>query len=79
MSCQTQNFDLSKFIKGDKIGEGAFSTVFKVEEKETGQIYAAKCLSSPLDSDSKEMMLRLSREVNISASINHPSVLKFIG
>ena len=79
MSLTVQNPDLIKYTKLSKIDEGQFGEVYRIKEIETGQIYAAKILFSPVSVNSQEDMLNFSREVNINASIDHPTVLKFIG
>ena len=73
-----QNTDLIKYTKIDQIGEGMFSEVFKIKETETGQIYAAKILCKQLNVNLQDDLLRLSREVNLNAGFDHPTVLKFI-
>ncbi|KAK8884818.1 hypothetical protein M9Y10_043938 [Tritrichomonas musculus] len=71
--------NLSQYTKIDKIGQGSFGKVFKVVQKDTNNIYAAKISSIPLSEDDNSLNLNLQREVNIIAQLNHPSVLKFIG
>lgn len=71
--------DLARFEKKKKIGKGSFGKVYKVEEKSTKQIYAAKIAIKKVDKNSPKEMLDLSREVNIISKLEHPSILKFIG
>ena len=70
--------DLSKFTKQKKIGKGSFGQVYKVIEKGTENIFAAKVSLVKITED-KKMFLNLKREVSILSQLNHPSVLKFIG
>ena len=71
--------DLNKFTLKGFLGKGSFGEVRKVEEKETGNIFAAKISFSFLDEESKEDILELTREVNIMSMVHHPSVVMFIG
>lgn len=71
--------DLSKFEILGKIGEGRFNAVFKITEKKTKKIYAAKEPLKPTDQNSTEQIHSISREINIMTQINYPSLLKFIG
>lgn len=43
------------------------------------KVYTAKISLNPLDSTSNSIIRNLTREINIVAKLNHPSVLKFIG
>lgn len=36
---------LEEFVKGDKLGDGAYSSVYKVKRKEDGQYYALKMVN----------------------------------
>ena len=78
MSSAEQNEDLIKYTKLNKIGEGSFGEVYRVKDTETGQMFAAKIMLKEVNSNSQEEMLSISREVNINASFDHPTVLKFI-
>ena len=71
--------DLTKFEKKKKIGKGSFGKVYIVEEKSTKQIYAAKVALKKISKNSPKDMLNISREVNIIAKLQHPSILQFIG
>ena len=74
----SQVCDLNDFILQDYIGSGSFGKVYKVKEKKTGRILAAKISIQALYEDSTEEIQNLSREVNIISKLNHPSVLKFV-
>ena len=71
--------DLSRFKVIEKVGSGAFGDVYKIEEKESGEIYAAKISKNTIKEKSRDEKLNLKREVNTLSQLNHPSVLKFIG
>lgn len=82
MSDREEFSDLDNFEKKEQIGKGGFSEVFKVAEKKTGKIYAAKICKKKLDRNTKEikeLRVNLSREVNIISGLDHPAVLKFYG
>lgn len=71
--------DLSRFAQIEQIDKGSYGTVFLIEDKETKEQFAAKILNAPIDSNSNDAIIFLSREVNYNSGMNHPSVLKFIG
>ncbi|KAK8876526.1 hypothetical protein M9Y10_006742 [Tritrichomonas musculus] len=71
--------DLSSYIKQNCIGSGSFGKVYKVKDKRTGRIYAAKISKKEINDDSSDLKTNISREVNIMSKIDHPSILKFIG
>lgn len=68
--------DLSKFTKKDEIGQGAFGEVYTVENKETGEILAAKISLMKLHKTDISLITDLKREVSILSQLSHPSVLK---
>lgn len=76
---QDDYVDLERFYLKEKLGSGAFSDVYLIEDKATSEIFAAKILKDEITTDSREELIRFSREVNYNAGMNHPSVLKFIG
>lgn len=73
------SFDLNEFELLTEIGSGAFAKVYKIKEKESGTIYAAKIMNKSMEDTTKESKRQLSREVNILSKLNHPAILKFIG
>lgn len=75
------SFDITKYEYLEKVGKGSFGTVYKVKEKETGEIYACKVSHQPYDKEesSKETIRDLVREVNILSKMNHPLIVKFVG
>lgn len=73
------HFSLQNYILQEKVGSGAFGNVFKVKDKTTGIIYAAKISKEAIESESTDLLLSLTREVNIISKLNHPTILKFIG
>lgn len=73
--------DLSKFELLDLIGKGQISEVFQVKEIATQKIFAGKILHYGINGDSidqKEIDI-LSHELSLMSSIDHPSILKYIG
>lgn len=71
--------NLKNYEKGVNLGHGTFGDVFKVKDKRTGVIYAAKISRNPLIEEDKSTILNIKREVNMNAQLNHPCILKFIG
>lgn len=78
---ETSNYvDLNRFEVLDLIGNGAFSKVFRIQEKSSKQIYAAKVLNYEIkdeEEDTEESLLIL-REINLMSSLNHRSILGFV-
>lgn len=70
---------LDKYEKQIRIGYGGFGEVFKVLEKSTGKIFAAKISVIEITEDQKSLVIELRHEINILSQSNHPSILKFIG
>lgn len=73
------SLDISKYKIINKIGFGEFGEVFKVKDKETGEVYAAKVSNKSLDSFDKNYQISFKREVLIISKVHHPSILRFIG
>ncbi|KAK8897369.1 hypothetical protein M9Y10_015313 [Tritrichomonas musculus] len=73
--------DISRFQPIDSIGSGSFSEVFRVKDIDTGEIYAAKVINFNIKDTSvnQDEKIFLLREINLLSSLNHPSILKFIG
>lgn len=69
---------LEDFIKQEQIGQGSYGKVYKVLEKKSNNIYAAKVLSNELKDETGEINQNISREVIILSKLDHPGVLKFI-
>ena len=70
---------LKNFVKGNKIGEGGFGVVYKSIDIKTGEEYAAKISIYEMDQCPDDTIRNLSREIDIIAKLNHPSIIKFIG
>ena len=70
------NFDY--YVLQEKIGSGSFGKVYKVKNKITKDIYAAKISINSVNKRTKDLFMDISLEVNIISKLNHPSVLKFI-
>ena len=73
-------FDLSRYEILEKIGGGAYGTVYKAREAGTGRICACKILNKEIDDRTGRDDLRnLVREVvNMSRAL-HPAIVKFVG
>ena len=76
---ENQTSNLNNFILQNQIGYGSFGKVFKVKEKKSGCIFAAKISIQVLEENSYDAITNISREINIISKLNHPFVLKFIG
>lgn len=77
---ETQEIDLSQFEKGEYISRGEFGEVFRIREKATGTIFAAKIAFHRLDDhSSRQVLINICREINCMAKLDHPAVIKFSG
>lgn len=77
---KVKNFiDLQEFEIKKELGKGAYGQVFKVINKNTKEIFAAKISLREINNYNDDQMARLRREINILYQSNHPSILKFIG
>lgn len=73
------SIDLSNYTKGKKIGKGGFGNVYKTFAKDCGDEYAAKISIYEIDQCLEEMIIDLTREVDIISQLHHPTILNFIG
>lgn len=67
----------SKYYVLDKIGEGAFSTVYKVADKRTNQTYAAKVISRD-HIFQQDTYYYVETEIRILERISNPYIVGFI-
>ena len=58
----------------EKIGEGGFGTVFSVQSKEAGELFAAKCIKARLS----EEKLKSMQEISLLKELNNDYIIKFI-
>ena len=66
MSTQSQLININDFIRLQRIGYGGFGEVYKIQNKKTSEIYAAKIFYKSIDISSvSPEVIDLSREVNI--------------
>lgn len=71
----TQNTSLAQFDVEKKLGEGAFSIVYKVHRKSDRKEYALKKVKiGQLKNKEKENALN---EIRILASISHPNIIGY--
>ena len=66
---------LSDFVIKSKLGDGSYSTVYKVKRIEDGQVYALKKVK--LGSQTHKDKENAINEVRILSSINHPNVIAY--
>ena len=66
------------WIKGDKIGSGAFGTVFLALDTETAGMLAVKSISLTKNKEnSTKFMENIRKEIKILKSLNHPNIIKY--
>ena len=78
MSIVTDSINLQNFTTMEKIGQGSFGKVFKIQNKVTKKIYAAKQLMRDFNS-SQNFLQDLYKEIEILSNVSHPSILHFVG
>ena len=71
--------NIDDFEKKTKIGSGGFGSVYKCLEKKYDKIYAAKISIYEIDQCTEDIIVNLSREIDIISCLNHPSIFKYIG
>ena len=69
-----QNLNISDFIEIEKLGEGHFGIVKKMQYKGNNQIYAVKFL--PKINTNSQDIKNIFREVNIMPKLNHKNIVK---
>ena len=66
------------WIKGDKIGNGVSSTVYKAISTKTASIFAVKTISlSSRQKDHTRLFFSIQNEVEILKTLDHPNIIKF--
>ena len=65
---------LANFERVSEIGSGSFGTVYKVIKKDTGGVYAMKCLSK-FFLNKKKMLRYAISEIKIMKELHHPFIL----
>lgn len=58
-----------------KLGRGAFGTVYRVREPDSGRLLALKWIAE-MDPKDRQQRLRFEREVEIASSLDHPNLVK---
>ena len=66
---------LSDFITLSKLGDGAFSSVYKAQRRLDGQIYAVKQV--PIKRLSPRDRINALNEVRLLASVRHPNLIAY--
>ena len=64
----------SKYLKIQELGIGAYSKVFRVENKSTNEVFACKELLKSKIKDQKKFR----NEINIMSECDHPNIIKLI-
>ncbi|KAK8836959.1 hypothetical protein M9Y10_036995 [Tritrichomonas musculus] len=77
----TNFIDINQFQYLDKVGEGAFGEVYRLREKKTGFIYAAKFLFNtiPKEESSKGSIVNFIRNAAAISKLGYPAIANFIG
>eukprot|EP00826_Nyctotherus_ovalis_P034008 TRINITY_DN2785_c0_g1_i12.p1 TRINITY_DN2785_c0_g1~~TRINITY_DN2785_c0_g1_i12.p1 ORF type:complete len:482 (+),score=78.82 TRINITY_DN2785_c0_g1_i12:438-1883(+) len=76
----TENVNIDSFGNMDKdmekIGHGAFGSVFKVKHKDTGRVYAMKVVSKNFLYKTKQLKYAIS-ESQVLRIVDHPFIIKY--
>jgi tRNA A-37 threonylcarbamoyl transferase component Bud32 len=70
----SEKVNINSFILLEKIGQGAFGKIFKVQKKDNGQIYALKVLSKEFLNKQDQLKYAIA-ECNILKMITHPFII----
>ena len=73
-NCKIPEFEESDYIYKDSIGEGAFGTIFEVEEKKTGKKFAIKKI---ICKDMQEL-IKQKEQMELAYNIEHENIMKII-
>lgn len=68
----------SKYELKEMLGEGAFSQVYKVTQKKTGESFAAKVIKHKMIYSDKRGVLLMKQEIEIMRQLDHPNIVKLI-
>ena len=71
--------DLNKYEKKDYICESDFSKIYKIQEKETRNVYFGQISMMKINQIKIDELHDFSNELERIKKLNHPSLLKFIG
>ena len=64
--------------KANKLGEGSFASVYKIERKSDGQLCAAKIFKLSLSSMNSKEEKGYERELEILKEAEHPFIIEYI-
>lgn len=78
---ENEPLNLCKYKVQVKLDSGSFGKVYKVQNIETYEIYAAKISKLRIRKlkNNPDRLLFLFREIKIMSSLNHPSIIRYIG
>lgn len=71
--------NLNDYEKMDLLGQGSFGAVFKIRNKDSREIFAAKIWGQEINFSDESNLNLLKSGVNGMAALNHPCILKFQG
>lgn len=72
--------DINDYRKLKIIGNGSFGTVFRVQEKSSGKLFAAKIFKNVYSkNDNKVDLKQVTREASVYSKIQHPAVARYYG
>jgi serine/threonine protein kinase len=72
--CESLNIKKPTWLKKELLGKGAYADVYSLQNIESGKFYAGKFTQG-----NKKAKEEMAHEVEISQSLSHPNIVKFIG
>ncbi|KAK8836234.1 hypothetical protein M9Y10_039866 [Tritrichomonas musculus] len=71
--------DLKNYEKHEKIGEGRFGKVYKIVDKRSNEIFAAKVSLHESNEFTEDIIKKINDEASCCSLFDFPSVIKFFG
>lgn len=68
----------AKYDLQELLGEGAFSQVYRVVQKKTGDVFAAKVIKHKMIFSDKRGVLLMKQEIEIMRQLDHPNIINLI-
>ena len=69
-----KKIDITRYEFKERIGTGGQGSVYKVEEKSTGKLYAAKIIENK--DDESQSNQTIDKELEILIFTQHPTIIK---
>ncbi len=67
---------LGKYLLQKQLGRGGMGTVYQAIQKGLDRPVAVKCLEPPAGANTSEVLKRFRKEMNVSARLSHPNIVR---